>query len=247
MKNSFNIITTPLTAFVAVVLSSTLLALPANAKNAKNLKTEVCHLSGFQTDTIMVSTKALWAHIAHGDIVVDADGDGYTSTGACTGGMDDCDDNNPAINPGAEEVCDNGIDDNCNGAIDESCGLSIGDEHEGGIITYIDETGEHGLVMAPPTDYPLTTLSWYNCSPLFDNFSLNGFDDWYLPDSTELTLSYPAINILPNFQAEDWYWSSTHVDLTGYNSYNLALNLPDGALHTKPKYLSGTCTAIRRF
>ncbi len=58
----------------------------------------------------------------------DADGDGYgtnaqTTSSKCpvagfvlTGG--DCADDNPAINPGAPEVCD-GIDNNCNGATDE--------------------------------------------------------------------------------------------------------------------------------
>ncbi len=57
----------------------------------------------------------------------DADGDGY-GTGAGTpscsspagsalhGG--DCDETNPAINPGVDEVCD-GIDNNCDGVIDE--------------------------------------------------------------------------------------------------------------------------------
>ena len=61
----------------------------------------------------------------------DADGDGYGSsvtTSVCasipptgyTTRTGDCNDNNPAINPGAVEVCGNNIDDNCNGRIDET-------------------------------------------------------------------------------------------------------------------------------
>jgi hypothetical protein len=48
----------------------------------------------------------------------DADGDGFTSTDSCFGSKDDCDDNNAAIHPGAEEVCDK-VDNNCNGQVDE--------------------------------------------------------------------------------------------------------------------------------
>ncbi len=44
----------------------------------------------------------------------DADGDG-------TPWCNDCDDSNPAVHPGAAEVCGNHIDDNCNGVVDEGC------------------------------------------------------------------------------------------------------------------------------
>ena len=47
----------------------------------------------------------------------DADSDGYEAIQ--WGGLD-CNDSNPAINPGAAEVCD-GVDNNCNGQIDEGC------------------------------------------------------------------------------------------------------------------------------
>jgi len=47
---------------------------------------------------------------------LDGDGDGYVSD-ACAG--DDCDDGDFDVNPGADEVCDNGIDDDCDGDTDE--------------------------------------------------------------------------------------------------------------------------------
>ncbi|MCB9744702.1 MAG: hypothetical protein H6741_26955 [Alphaproteobacteria bacterium] len=43
---------------------------------------------------------------------VDEDGDGYTAE------QGDCDDNDPFLNPGAEEVCDS-VDNNCDGSVDE--------------------------------------------------------------------------------------------------------------------------------
>ena len=46
-----------------------------------------------------------------GEVVVDSDGDGYTSN-------EDCDDSDPQIYPSAQEYCD-GIDNNCNGQADE--------------------------------------------------------------------------------------------------------------------------------
>ncbi len=50
---------------------------------------------------------------------IDLDGDGYNSTGGVCGVVD-CDDDNENINPGMQEICDNGLDDDCDGFIDSA-------------------------------------------------------------------------------------------------------------------------------
>ena len=56
------------------------------------------------------------------DDCLDVDGDGFGNPGdaACPGGsMRDCNDLNPAVFPGARELCNN-MDDDCSGATDDA-------------------------------------------------------------------------------------------------------------------------------
>lgn len=48
----------------------------------------------------------------------DQDEDGHYAIGSCIAPADDCDDNDPAVHPGATETCDN-KDNNCDGQVDE--------------------------------------------------------------------------------------------------------------------------------
>jgi hypothetical protein len=56
------------------------------------------------------------------DTPADADGDGFIA--------DDCDDGNPAVNPGATEVCD-AVDDDCDGAVDEDLSSEVWPDADG--------------------------------------------------------------------------------------------------------------------
>jgi hypothetical protein len=76
----------------------------------------ICHNPGTPSQqTMVVKLSALSGHLGHGDVIgscggwgeVDGDLDGYK---VCQG---DCDDTDPAVNPGMTEIPGNGKDDDC--------------------------------------------------------------------------------------------------------------------------------------
>jgi uncharacterized protein (TIGR02145 family) len=135
--------------------------------------------------------------------------------------------------------------------------IKIGNFYQGGIIFYIDNTGQHGLVAAQ-TDQS-TGINWYNGSykttgatgtavgtgksntsaivsalgngdyaaSLCSKLTLNGYDDWFLPGKEELNLLF---QLSTEGKLNDYdYWSSTESGGTGFGS---------GAWYSS-KYFSG--------
>jgi Leucine-rich repeat (LRR) protein len=101
-----------------------------NSIDLKNNQLSGCFPSAFSvlcTGTIVMlsgnpglpggGTTAAWKAFCQNGTGGDLDMDGYCK--GTTAGTD-CDDTNPAIHPGAIEICGNYIDDNCNGQVDET-------------------------------------------------------------------------------------------------------------------------------
>lgn len=89
-------------------------------------KVDVCHFSKSDNsyEIISVSGKSLEAHLNHGDVqLIDEDGDGYVTLANGCGLPVDCDDTDADVNPGATEICGNGVDDDCDGDVDEDCAV----------------------------------------------------------------------------------------------------------------------------
>jgi len=110
----------------------------------------------------------------------------------------------------------------------------IGDHFGGGIIFYLDETGQHGKIV---TEINLSSKLRYGCPDMFvysdspfdgeintilitkncgeetaasvcSGLSLGGYDNWYLPSIFELELVYKTLFNKLHFST-GYYWSST--------------------------------------
>lgn len=85
----------------------------------------ICHKSNERNANWVINVvqrDSLRNHTIHGDIIPDEDDDGYTKANPChCGNGDDCNDEDPKINPGSIEICGDLIDNNCNKRIDETC------------------------------------------------------------------------------------------------------------------------------
>jgi hypothetical protein len=71
--------------------------------------------------------------------------------------------------------------------------LFVGASHAGGIIFYLDSTGQHGLVCAPTNQNSTPHQVWANS--ICEDLILNGYSDWYLPDFNHFQLMYNNLHL----------------------------------------------------
>ena len=150
--------------------------------------------------------------------------------------------------------------------------LAIGDSYQGGIIFWLDASGQHGLIAA--TVDQSTGIQWYNGSytttnavrdgigagmynteriianqstgsyaaQLCANYQGGGYGDWYLPSKYELNLLYLKKTAVGGF-ASAYYWSSTEHN----NNYAWGQYFYNGYQYNYNKYYPGYVRAIRAF
>jgi hypothetical protein len=88
---------------------------------------------------------------------IDGDGDGYPAPGpGVTSDIEDCNDSNPGINPGSEEILNDTIDQNCDG-VD---GISVTGAPEVTISPLYPHTDDD-LIAAVNWDFGATSLLWF--------------------------------------------------------------------------------------
>ncbi len=82
----------------------------------------------------------------------------------------------------------------------------IGETHGGGIVFWVDASGQHGLVAA--TADQSEGIQWCYVAQICANYQGGGYVDWYLPSKYELNLLYQQKRVVGGF-ADAAYWSST--------------------------------------
>ncbi|NDA63152.1 MAG: DUF1566 domain-containing protein [Chitinophagia bacterium] len=150
--------------------------------------------------------------------------------------------------------------------------LGIGSTYAGGIIFYIDASGQHGLVCAPSdqgnfqwgclwgtniggtstafgTGQANTSLILSGCSDrpiaasVCDDLVLNGYSDWYLPSLGDLQLMYSNLNVQGIGGFSGDYWSSSQA----HTWAAMGVSLINGNVFTYSKHANTQVRAVRAF
>lgn len=155
-----------------------------------------------------------------------------------------------------------------------SASFYLGMSYQGGIVFYINNTGQHGLI-ASTSDAGMASWGCYGiniygtsqaigtganntqliingCNEagiaalICDQLTLNGYSDWYLPSWNELGQMYNRKNLIGYF-ADDFYWSSTECNYGMPVAGAFAKFFPNGAVDCNNKSSMSHVRAIRSF
>ncbi|MEI7695581.1 MAG: DUF1566 domain-containing protein [Chlorobium sp.] len=121
-----------------------------------------------------------------------------------------------------------------------SFAVSIGQRYQGGIVFYVDESRQHGLIAAT-RDLP-GQYDWQGAKDAADRFVDGGFSDWYLPGKWEQNELYKHKSAVGGF-SDYFYWSSTEYSA----GYAWAQDFGFGDQYYGYKSFGGCVRAVRAF
>ena len=121
--------------------------------------------------------------------------------------------------------------------------LKIGDTYAGGIIFYLDASGQHGKVCAKADQS--VAANWNTAIYICNNLILDSYNDWYLPSKDELDKMYNNLykKNLGDLK-KSCYWSSSETD---YNSAWYQCLISNGYQTSNLKSCFQNVRAIRAF
>ena len=119
--------------------------------------------------------------------------------------------------------------------------LTIGTTYAGGIVFYINGTGQHGLVCAS-SDQGIFNLN--TSIAVCQDLVLNGYNDWYLPNQGELMSMCPLTSMGFGFSNYS-YWCDNNSPPNSYSG--VAVNLYSCTYSLPPRSYGNVVRAVRAF
>jgi len=129
-----------------------------------------------------------------------------------------------------------------------STAITVGEHYRGGIVFYVDGSGEHGLVAAKTNiegkshGMNAGNFTWYDAKAACRNFVSGGYNDWFLPNAWQLNQLYQKRDVVGGF-SDHFYWSSSQDD--GEDAWYLYFF--SGDQNHEVKLASGWVRPVRAF
>ena len=117
-----------------------------------------------------------------------------------------------------------------------SFAVTIGEQYRGGIVFYVDGTGQHGLVAAKEDMRGHSSgmdegyFIWSDVKSVCNRLVSNGYSDWFLPNRWQLNQLYLRKDDVGGFADYGYYWSSTEdgAYIAWYQNFNVGFQAQCG-------------------